>query len=127
MLLKECASAVAEPLSLIFVKSFDTGTLPEDWRKAHIVPILKKGDRTDKANYCPVSLTSVPCKLMESMIKDKVMSFMQENSVFSTAEHGFLPGRLFLTNLLKSLENWTKALDDGYGIDIIYIDYRNDI
>jgi len=42
MLLKECASAVVEPLSLIFDKSFDTGTLPEDWRKAHIVPILKK-------------------------------------------------------------------------------------
>jgi len=54
MLLKECASAVAEPLSLIVVKLFDTRTLPDDRRKAHIVPILKKVTR-------PTRLTTAQC------------------------------------------------------------------
>jgi len=48
MLLKECAAAVAEPLAITFQQSFDTGTLPTDWKTANIVPIFKKGDRTDR-------------------------------------------------------------------------------
>jgi len=41
-LLKECATVLAEPLSLLFQQSFDTGTLPADWKTANIVPIFKK-------------------------------------------------------------------------------------
>jgi len=44
MLLKECTAAIAEPLSKIFQLSYDTGSLPEDWRIAHVVPIFEKGD-----------------------------------------------------------------------------------
>ena len=42
LLLKECAYVLSQPLSLIFQQSFDTGTLPADWRTASIVPIFKK-------------------------------------------------------------------------------------
>jgi len=60
LLLKECASVLAEPLSLLFQQSFDTGILPGDWKTANIVPIFKKGDRTDSklpssfVNVCSV-------------------------------------------------------------------------
>ena len=39
-------------------------------------------------------------------------------------QHGFMKHRSCLTNLLECLEEWTKALDDGYGVDVIYLDYR---
>ena len=42
--------------------------------------IFKKGNRTDKTNYRPVSLTSVPCKIMESLIKGKLMNFLESNA-----------------------------------------------
>ena len=124
MLLKECASVLAKPLSLLFQQSFDTGILPGDWKTANIVPIFKKGDRTDKANYRPVSLTSVPCKIMESIIKEKLMKFLESNDLLCKEQHGFRSGRSCLTNLLGTLENWTKALDEGYGLDVVYLDYR---
>ena len=57
---------------MIFSKSFEFGELPAEWKKADIVPIYKKGLKSDPANYRPISLTSVVCKLMESIIKDKV-------------------------------------------------------
>ena len=124
LLLKECASTVAAPLSAIYTKSYATGELPAEWKTANVVPIFKKGSKTDRTNYRPVSLTSVPCKIMESLIKDKLVSFLEDNDVITQSQHGFMAGRSCLTNLLESLESWTKALDEGYGIDIIYLDYR---
>jgi len=66
MLLKECVDVLAEPLSIIFQQSYESGHLPADWKSANVVPIFKKGKRGDASNYRPFSLTSVPCKVMES-------------------------------------------------------------
>ena len=123
MLLKECASVLTEPLSLLFQQSFDTGILPANWKTANTVPIFKKGNRTDTANYRPVSLTSVPCKIMESIIKQKLMKYLESNDLLCREQHGFRSGRSCLTNLLETLESWTKALDDGYGLGVVYLDY----
>jgi len=98
------------PLSIIFQESYNSGILPQDWKTVIIVPIFKKGDKADPNNYRPVSLTSVPCKIMESIIKDNITGFLEYNKVVSTGQHGFVKGRSCLTNLLKSLEQWTMAL-----------------
>jgi hypothetical protein len=48
--------------------SIDTGDLPKDWRDANISSIFKKGDKHLPETYRPVSLTSVPCKLLEHIM-----------------------------------------------------------
>ena len=69
-----------------------------------------------------MSLTVV-CKVMESIIRDTVVESLKDKC--SCFQHGFMKHRSCLTNILESLEAWTKALDDGYGIDlIINLDYR---
>ena len=80
MLLRECAAAVAKHLSLIFAKSYETRSVPADWC---IVPTFKKGSRTNRENYRPMSLTSVPCKVMESIIKDELLSYLEANRVIT--------------------------------------------
>ena len=70
--LKSCAHALAKPLSLIFRCSYDTGALPTDWKLANISPVFKKGSRSDPSNYRPISLTSVPCKIMMMMMMDEL-------------------------------------------------------
>jgi len=100
LLLKECATVLAEPLSMIFQQSFEARTLPADWKTANIVPIFKKGDRTDRANYHPVSLTSVPCKIMESIIKEKLTKLLDSHQLLCKEQHGFSRVRSCLTNLL---------------------------
>ena len=76
-LLKSCAQALAKPLSLIFRCSYETTTLPTDWKLAHISAVFKKGSKSDPSNYRSISLTSVPCKLMESILKDRIVSFIE--------------------------------------------------
>jgi len=123
-LLKECAEVLAKPLSILFETSFDTATLPKDWRRANIAAIFKKGNRSDRKNYRPVSLTSVPCKVMEGIIKEKLTHFLESNSLLCNEQHGFRKGRSCLTNLLESFEDWTKAVDEGCGLDIVFLDYK---
>ena len=57
-------------LSLIFNRSLLQ--IPGDWKSANVVPIIKKGSKGDKNNYRPVSLISIVCKLLESIIRDQV-------------------------------------------------------
>jgi hypothetical protein len=69
-ILKELRFELADPPSKLFTKSMDTGKVPLDWKVAVVTPIYKKGAKADSGNYRPVSLTSVPCKIMEPIIKD---------------------------------------------------------
>ena len=124
LLLKECAASIAEPLAIIFSKSYESGLLPTDWKMAQVIPIFKKDSKNDKANYRPVSLTAISCKIMEAMIREKMLVFLEENKLLSQSQHGFTRGRSCLTNLLESLEDWTAALDEGYGLDILFLDYK---
>lgn len=124
MILKECADSLAEPLAKIFQSSFADGHLPADWKMAEICPIFKKGHKSDPGNYRPVSLTSVVCKVMESVVRDHLLQYLEERNLISSKQHGFIHGRSCLTNLLETFEEWTAALDEGYGIDVIYMDYK---
>ena len=88
------------------------------------MPIFKKGNKDEARNYRPVSLTSVPCKILESIIKDAVVEHLEQQGFYTDCQHGFVKGRSTLTNLLETLESWTRILEEGFGIDVIYLDYR---
>ena len=95
IVLKKTAAAVAYPLARIFGLSFETGELPGVWRKALVVPIFKKGDRLLPSNYRPVSLTSVCCRTMESIIKASLSLYLKRHNLISRDQHGFRPEPVF--------------------------------
>jgi len=57
--LKEVAYEISP---MIFQTSLDQGSLPNIWKTANVVPIFKKGNKSDPCNYRPVSLTCICCK-----------------------------------------------------------------
>ena len=84
-LLQLFASRLAGPLTSIFNSSVTSGEVPTDWRLANITPIFKKGAKGDPSNYRPVSLTSVCCKIIESLIKDKVVDHLIINNLINAS------------------------------------------
>ncbi|MES9880231.1 MAG: reverse transcriptase domain-containing protein [Sedimenticola sp.] len=121
--LKECSRSLAKPLAAIFNKSLETGKLPNDWKSASITPIFKKGSRSSPGNYRPVSITSVPCKVLESIIRDAITAHFDSHNLISSEQHGFVKRKSCLTNLLETLDDITSALDNGEGMDMIFLDY----
>ena len=122
--LAETADQLAHPITTIFRKSLEEGSIPSDWRKANIIPIFKKGSRSSPNNYRPVSLTSILCKTMETLVKTKVLGHLVENQLICDEQHGFTPGRSCSTQLLDTLDFWTNVLDDGGNLDAVYMDFR---
>ena len=91
---------------------------------ANVTAIFKKGDRKLLENYKPISLTSVPGKLLERIIRDQIVNHMTTNNLFATCQHGFITGKSCTTQLLEYIKDISQALDKGYGVDVIYLDYQ---
>ena len=64
-ILKELAHELAPSLTALYNQSLSTKVLPEDWKRAFISPVYKKGDVHAPGNYRTVSLTVVACKILE--------------------------------------------------------------
>jgi hypothetical protein len=122
--LKLCKTALVSPLLVLFNKFVVEGALPSAWKTAVVVPISKgKSDVHDPLNYRPVSLTSVFSKCFEYLLRKNMLDFIFTNNILSPKQHGFLPSRSVVTNMLDSMFDWFSNIDNRVQTDIIYLDY----
>ncbi|KAK4815562.1 hypothetical protein QYF61_004079 [Mycteria americana] len=121
--LKELADVLTKPLSIIYQQPWLTGEVPADWRLANVTPIFKKGRKEDPGNYRPVSLTSVPGKLMEKIILSAITRHVENNQGIRPSQHGFRKGRSCLTNLISFYDKVTRLVDEGKAVDVVYLDF----
>ena len=122
-LIKECKDIISLTLTDIFNKSLDTGEVPTLWKQANVVPIFKKGDKSQMSNYRPISLTSVIGKMLESIIARVIRGHLDLHDLINDSQHGFTKGKSCLTNLLSFYKTVYQAADSDSNYDVIYLDF----
>ena len=108
---------------MLFNVSMASGMLTTDWKKSIITPIFKKGDKSSVNNYRPIALTSIVCKLMESIIKDKLLSYLSNNDLIYSKQYGFLPMKSTNAQLLRYFNDISSHMLNGCQVDSIYLDF----
>ena len=122
-LLKLVPDESAKILQVIFQQSLSTGTIPSDWKHAFVTPIHKKGTRSDPTNYRPISLTCISCKLLEHILSNHIMKHLDHHSLLSPLQHGFRKKHSCESQLIITIHDLAKALDNHHQTDLILLDF----
>jgi exonuclease III len=122
--LKELAIEISEILSHLFQQSLNTGILPADWKMANICPLFKKKDRTIPANYRPVSLTCICCKLLEHIVCSCLNKHFDKHNIITHKQHAFRKNHSCETQLAHVINDWAKSLDNKQQIDTFILDFE---
>ena len=97
--------------------------MPDEWKTANIIPILKKGDRTNKGNYHPVSLTFICSKVLEDIVYSSTFCHLKEYNILCEEQHGFQAGKSCKTQLIMTIKDFANCLNDYSQIDCIFLDF----
>ena len=124
-ILKELVEEISPILTIIFQSSLDTGILPSDWKNANVTPVFKKGEHYDPANYRPVSLTSVCCKVLEHILTSNIMTHLELHGILCHQQHGFRRKRSCETQLLEFADELVNNMAKGKQTDILVMDFAN--
>ena len=123
LLLKELREEIAPIIQIIFERSLQTGKLPADWCKAQFTPIFKKGNKSSAANYRPISLTCILCKVLEHIIASHVVKHLNAHDLLYDLQHGFREKRSCETQLTMLVEDLARNVSKGKQTDLILLDF----
>jgi hypothetical protein len=120
-ILRETADVITPSLCKLFNISVISGTIPEEWKLANIVPANKKGDKEYVENYRPISLLCVTSKVLERCVLNNIKTRLYD--AVNMCQHGFMAGRSCISNLIDTLDYVGSCLDSGGG----WRTYRHDL
>ena len=124
-LLKLAGDAIVPSLLSLFRLSLNTSTVFTSWKTARLTPVYKKDDETDCCNYRPISLLSVPSKILESVVNDTIVRHVYKaNNLVTDKQWAYRAG--FSTELLQThlTETWRKAVGEGLVVAVAFIDFK---
>ena len=122
--LKELAKELGPVFAHLFQQSINTGEIPKEWSLANICPLFKKGDRSLACNYRPVSLTCIPCKLLEHIVCSNIMGHLDQYNLLSDKQHAFRKWHSCETQLITVINDWAKILDKKGQVDTFILDFE---
>ena len=121
-LLKHCASSLYCPISIIAQMSFNAGIFPQIWKSANVVPLYKKGEKTCKSNYRPISLLSNVSKVLERLVYNALYEHCLNHKLLSPKNSGFKKGDGAINQMICITDKIYSALDNGKNVAMIFLD-----
>ena len=99
-MLRICDISIVKPLMIIFSNSLNQGVFPDQWKKANITPIHKKGNKSDITNYRPISVLPLCGKIFEKLLYNAIYSYFNDNDMFDINQSGFRKGDSCINQLI---------------------------
>ena len=123
LLLKELRDEIAPVIKVTFDKSLQTGTLPTEWLTANVMPVFKKGDKSLAANYKPISLTCILCKVLEHILASNIVKHLDAQEIMYDMQRAFREKRSCETQLVMMIEDLARNVSAGNQTDVILLDF----
>lgn len=116
LFIKQIGDNVIPPIVHIINCSIVNGIVPDEFKMAKIVPIYKSGDKTDFLNYRPISLVGIIAKILEKIIKNQLLEYLESEKILFEGQYGFRrnlgteDALIDLTNFLHSKRDNKKKI-----------------
>ena len=123
ILLKELCEEIAPIIQVIFERSIQTGKLPAAWCRAQVSPIFKKGDKTSAANYRPISLTCILCKVLEHIMASHLVKHFDKHDLLYDLQHGFREKKVMWYSAYHVVRGLARNTSVGEQTDLILLDF----
>ena len=123
-IIKECAETLIDPLTHLYNLSFQTGVFPDIWKIAKVIPIFKKGDRTDEDNYRPISLLSCFEKILERLMCKRILDFLKKHKILYKLQFGFRENHSTALALAEALNTIYTSLTEGNFVLGVFLDLK---
>lgn len=98
-----------------------SGNLPINFKEAYLTPVPKRGNSIDLRNYRGVAMQSIIPKIIDKIIASSIYKCI--GSKLSKNQHGFIPTRSTISNLLHITQKIQTSLAKGNRMDVIYFDF----
>ena len=114
--------SIVPSLTKLINLSLKHSKVPRIWKIANVLPLFKKGDRSDMNNYRPVSVLPCASKILERIVFKNVFNYFRDNHLLSPHQSGFMPGDSTVNQLTYLYHIFAKALDERKKIQIVFCD-----
>lgn len=120
--LKTASDVICEPICTMINLSVKSGKFPTQLKQTKVTPIYKKGSKSDKNNYRPISVLPLISKIYEKHVSDHLKSFLETNNLLFTTQSGFRAKHSCETALTNIIDNWINALNEGKLVGTLFLD-----
>ena len=110
-LLKTLYTVISPSVTKLFNSFITSGQTPTEWKEANVIPIPKVTIAKLPSDYRPVSIIPVIAKVFESLVFGQFYNYLVTNSLLHPNQSGFRPSHCTQDILLKTIDDWRKALD----------------
>ena len=121
-MLKKEKTKFANKLAPLINESLSAGIFPFVLKRAKVIPIFKKGDKTKMTNYRPISLLPVLSKVFEKVINNQITNHLNTHKIIDENQFGFRSGHSTEDAIAKFVDRIEKELITKKHVVSIYID-----
>ena len=123
-ILKLCKDSISEVLASLINSCISSGVFPDTLKIASVIPLHKGGAKDDPNNYRPISLLPTISKIIERHVVNKLNDYLKKTNILMDRQSGFRQHHSCQTALIKLVDSWLTAIDDGHIIGSVFLDFK---